>query len=232
VTGHADVYNWKENLLTRIQYIRYSVAFRVYKSAEALFHSVVCLSGCMAAYRRSTLLSFLEDWENQTFWRTRCTYGDDRSITTFLLRRGYKCTFVPEAKTETVVPSTFKKFWKQQLRWKKSWIRETYLAAKFMWRKHPVMSLSFYSNALLTLLSFYIVLRVFFVLPALEGSLPIIYLLGLGLVSFIYLSFCNRHGIYQGWIFPLLWSMLYALILVWQIPYAILTLRDTGWGTR
>ncbi len=232
VTGHADVYNWKENLLTQIQYVRYFVAFRVYKAAESLYDSVICLSGCLAAYPRSVLMRFLNDWEKQKFWGMRCTYGDDRGLTTFVLRTGLSAVYEPQAKTETVVPTSFKGFWKQQLRWKKSWIRETYLLGRFMWKKNPIMSISFYSNAFLTLFSFVIVIRVFFILPALESSLPFFYLVGLALVSFVYLAYCNKHGIHQGWIFPILWSVMYALVLVWQIPIAFLTLRDSRWLTR
>ena len=232
VTGHADVYNWKENLMTQVQYIRYFVAFRVYKAAEALYDSVVCLSGCLAAYPKSILMLFLDEWENQKFWGRQCTYGDDRGLTTFILRMGLRAVYEPLAITETVVPESLQTFWKQQLRWKKSWLRETYLAGHFMWRKHPVMALGFYSNAFLTMFSFIVVIRVFFILPALESSLPIFYLIGLTLVAFVYLAYCNKYGIHQGWIFPIVWSILYALKLVWQIPIALLTLRDSRWLTR
>ena len=232
VTGHADVYNWKDNLLTQIQYIRYFVAFKVYKSAEALYNMVICLSGCLAAYPKPVIMSFLDEWENQSFWGKPCTYGDDRGLTTFLLRKGYKAVYELGAKTDTVVPTTLTRFWKQQLRWKKSWLRETYFVGKFMWRRHPVMALSFYSNTFLTVFSFAIVIRVFFLLPALQSTLPFFYLIGLALVSLVYLSYCNKNGIYQGWIFPIVWSVLYALILVWQIPIAFATLRDSRWGTR
>lgn len=232
VTGHADVFNWKENLLTQIQYVRYFVAFKVYKAAESLYDSVICLSGCLAAYRKDTLTQFLDVWENQKFLGRVCTFGDDRGLTTFILRKGLNTVYEPLSLSETVVPSTFSGFWKQQLRWKKSWLRETYFVSKFMWRRHPVMSISFYSNAFLTVFSFVIVVRVFFILPALESALPTFYLIGLAIVAFVYLAYCNKYGIYQGWMFPILWSVLYALVLVWQIPIAALTLRDSRWGTR
>jgi len=95
-----------------------------------------------------------------------------------------------------------------------------------------MMALSFYSNVFLTIFSFVIVVRVFFILPAIQSTLPIFYMIGLALVSFVYLAYCNKNGIYQGWIFPIVWSVLYALILVWQIPLALITLRDNRWGTR
>ena len=232
VTGHADVYNWRDNLLTQIQYIRYFVAFKVYKAAESLYNMVICLSGCLAAYRKPVIMNIIDEWENQLFWGRPCTYGDDRGLTTFILRHGYKAVYEPDAKTDTVVPTNLTGFWKQQLRWKKSWLRETYFVGKFMWRRHPIMALSFYSNAFLTVFSFVIVIRVFFLLPAIRSTLPIIYLLGLALVAFVYLAYCNKHGIYQGWIFPIVWSVLYAVVLVWQIPIAFATLRDSRWGTR
>lgn len=232
VTGHADVYNWKDNLLTQIQYIRYFVAFKVYKSAEALYDMVICLSGCLAAYPKSVIMSVIDEWENQLFWRRPCTYGDDRGLTTFVLRNGYNAVYEPDAKTDTVVPTTLAGFWKQQLRWKKSWLRETYFVGKFMWRRNPIMALGFYSNAFLTVFSFVIVVRVFFLLPVIKSSIPVFYLLGLALVAFVYLAYCNKHGIYQGWIFPVVWSVLYALVLVWQVPIAFATLWDSRWGTR
>lgn len=232
VTGHADVYNWDDNLLTQIQYVRYFVAFKVYKAAEALYSMVVCLSGCLAAYPKAVIMSFLDEWENQLFWGKPCTYGDDRGLTTFILRNGYKSIYEPDSKTDTVVPTNFTGFWKQQLRWKKSWFRETYFVGKFMWRRNPVMALSFYSNAFLTIFSFVIVIRVFFLLPAIRSTIPVFYLLGLALVAFVYLSYCNKYGVYQGWMFPIVWSVMYALVLVWQVPIAFLTLRDSRWGTR
>ena len=51
VAGHADVYNSDTNLLTKMQTVRYYVAFKAYKSAEAIFGSVMCCRGCCSAYR-------------------------------------------------------------------------------------------------------------------------------------------------------------------------------------
>ena len=45
VAGHTDVANVGRNVLTRMQAMQYYIAFRIYKSAEALFGSVMCCSG-------------------------------------------------------------------------------------------------------------------------------------------------------------------------------------------
>src|SRR6185436_8853881 len=67
VAGHAEVHNAYQNLLTKMQAVRYFVAFKAYKSAEALFGAVTCCSGCCSAYRRESVMKFLELWVRQKF---------------------------------------------------------------------------------------------------------------------------------------------------------------------
>ena len=71
VCGHADVLNVRESWITRMQAVRYFVAFRVVKAAESVFGAVTCCSGCFSAYRREAILPRLEWWESQTLPRHR-----------------------------------------------------------------------------------------------------------------------------------------------------------------
>ena len=84
--GHADVLNVRESWLTRMQAVRYFVAFRVVKAAESVFNAVTCCSGCFSAYRREAIMPRLEWWESQTFLGVESTFGDDRSLTNCVLR--------------------------------------------------------------------------------------------------------------------------------------------------
>ena len=143
VAGHADVYNKNANWLTKTQAIRYFVAFKAYKSADALFGSVICCSGCCSAYRREYVLEVLDAWVNQTFLGARCTYGDDRSLTNYISRK-YRAFYSPTARASTVVPDNWNKYMKQQLRWKKSWTRESLRASQIMWKRNPILALSFF----------------------------------------------------------------------------------------
>ncbi len=136
VAGHAYVANEDTNMLTKMQAVRYYVAFKAYKSAEALFGTVTCCSGCCSAYRRSSIMPFLESWVRQSFLGVRCTYGDDRSLTNYTIYYGYDCVFAPEVAAYTFVPDNMRQFMRQQFRWKKSWVRESLLASTFMWRKN------------------------------------------------------------------------------------------------
>src|SRR5277367_1894811 len=124
VAGRADVLNREESWITRMQAVRYSVAFQVMKSAESVFGCVTCCSGCFAVYRRSAILEHLEVWEHQTFLGSPATFGDDRSLTNYVLR-DHRVVYQSRAVSATIVPATMSKFVIQQMRWKRSWTRES-----------------------------------------------------------------------------------------------------------
>ena len=50
--GTPTCCNLRERWLTRMQAVRYFVAFSVVKAAESVFSAVTCCSGCFSAYRR------------------------------------------------------------------------------------------------------------------------------------------------------------------------------------
>ncbi len=232
VAGHAYVANVDKNVLTKMQSVIYYVAFKAYKSSEALFGSVTCCSGCCSAYRRKYVLKILNKWSNQKFLGVKCTYGDDRSLTNFILKMGYKTLYAPEAKSYTFVPETFKQYRKQQLRWKKSWIRETLKAGTFMWKRNPVASLSFYTGAILSVLAPVVLIRALIWYPLTTRLIPWFYLFGLLLIAIIYGLFYYLHTDDKKWLYGTLYSRLYSFILVWQLPWALFTIRDSRWGTR
>lgn len=232
VTGHGYVANEDDNVLTKMQAVRYFIAFKAFKAAEALFGCVTCCSGCCSAYRRTNVMKILDSWRYQTFLGVRSTYGDDRSLTNYLLAEGYHTLFAPDAVVHTFVPNTFKQFMKQQLRWKKSWLRESYKASRFIWKKNPIMSLFFYLGVILPLMAPFIVIRALVWHPFTSGEMPIYYLLGLLLMASIYGVYYYAYTRDRKWIYGVLFASVYTMILIWQLPYAILNLRDSNWGTR
>ncbi len=67
VSGRTDVANAYTNWLTKTQSVRYYIAFRILKAAEALFRLGHVPFGPLSAYRRSEVLKVLNRWVNQTF---------------------------------------------------------------------------------------------------------------------------------------------------------------------
>ncbi len=232
VAGHAYVYNANKNILTRMQSTRYYIAFKAYKSAESIFGTVTCCSGCCSAYRRSAVLPILDKWEQQRFLGVRCTYGDDRSLTNALLERGLQTLYAPDVISYTIVPETFKQFMKQQLRWKKSWFRESLLASRFMWRRNILTSIIFYLGFILPLLAPFFVIRAIVWLPLTAHRYPFQYFFGLILMSTLYGVYYYIYTKDKYWTYSILFSAFYTLLLMWQLPWAIITIRDTQWGTR
>ncbi len=231
VSGHTDVYNRDTNLLTRMQALRYYIAFKVYKAAESIFGVVTCCPGCCSAYRKTYLDTFIDEWLHQTFLGKECTFGDDRSLTNYMLRE-YRAAYSAEAKAHTVVPDTFSKYMKQQQRWKKSWVRETFIAASFIWRKDPVAAVFFYIYVFLAFSAPIVFIHAMLWSPLVHGILPFLYLFGLFLMLLL-------HGIYyrikthdKRWVLPVLSFWFYTVILMWQLPWAFVTIADTRWGTR
>ncbi len=232
VTGHCDVENVWTNALTKMQSVRYYVAFRIMKAAESIFDSITCLSGPLACYRRERLLEVLDSWENQTFLGQPATFGDDRSLTNLLLRRNYKVRYAEKAQCTTVVPEDHRTFLRQQLRWKRSWFRESLLACTFMWKKQPLMALSFYMGFLLPLVAPAVVLRALVAVPLLQSVWPINYIFGVLVMSAMLSSVYLLVKRSRLWIYGVMFCFYYMFILVWQLPIAVLTFAQTGWGTR
>lgn len=234
VCGHADVLNVRDSWITRMQAVRYFVAFRVVKAAESVFGAVTCCSGCFSAYRREAILPRLEWWENQTFLGVESTFGDDRSLTNCVLR-DWRVLYERRAISHTIVPVTLRAFLIQQTRWKRSWTRESLLVAKFIWRKHPIAAAFAYMSILLPLLAPIAALHSLVWTPLHHGgTLPLTYLAGiyaLALVySFYFLLFQDRYNVL--WLYGILFVFFYLAVMLWQTYYAIATCRTAAWGTR
>jgi hyaluronan synthase len=231
VCGHADVQNPRTNVLTRMQEVRYYVAFRVVKAAESIFSAVTCCSGCLAAYRRSCVMEVLDHWLGQRFLGVPATFGDDRSLTRLMLLR-HRVIYHSEAVCTTIVPESWRVFFRQQLRWKKSWIRENVLLSRFLWKRHPAMVASFYMSVLFPLVSPGIALHALG-LPLIGiGHFSFVYVYGVVLMSSLYaLVYLARHRT-ALWVYGILFSLFYMFALAWQTYYALLTVRRNHWGTR
>jgi hyaluronan synthase len=234
VAGHADVLNERESFVARMQAVRYFVAFRVYKAAESVFGAVSCCSGCFSAYRREAILPSLDDWENQMFLGRPSTFGDDRSLTNFVLL-DWRVVYQARAVSRTIVPTTCSAFVRQQARWKRSWTRESLVVARFFWRKHPAAVLPMYLSIALPLLAPISMVRVLLWRPFDHApDAPLIYFCGLAtgaLLYGLYFELRSRRG--DGmWLFGFLFAFFYVGVLVWQTYYAICTSRTAKWGTR
>ena len=234
IAGHAEVQNSRESWIARMQAVRYFVAFRVCKAAESIFGAVTCCSGCFSTYRRAAIAPVLERWEHQRFLGRPATYGDDRSLTNFVLRT-WDVRYDELARSRTIVPTTFLVFLRQQLRWKRSWTRESLIVGRFIWRRSPLASVWAYLGIILPLVAPLVAVRAIAWQPLVVGAgAPFVYLIGIYAMALVYgLYYGLRHGRYDTlWVFGVLFVFFYLAFLLWQTWYAILTSRNSSWGTR
>ncbi len=231
VCGHCEVENKWTNVLTKMQAVRYFISFRVIKAAESLFGMNSCLSGPFAAYRRSVLLEVLDSWMHQKYLGRPATYGDDRALTNMVLRH-HKVIYDSRAITATIVPETYGQFLRQQARWKRSWFRESLKAFAFIWRKPPLGALSFCVGFILPLLAPAVVLRAVVYLPLSHNVSPLNYIMGVVLMAALMSSTYLLTQRSRLWLYGVPFCLFYMFVLVWQLPWTILTFFRSQWGTR
>ena len=231
VAGRTDVANVYTNRLTKMQAVRYYISFRVMKAAEAYFDSVMCLSGPLSCYRISVVREIFDEWLNQKFMGRKATFGDDRALTNFVVEH-HRTYYQDTAICSTIVPRRHKQFLRQQMRWKRSWLRESLRAGKFIWRKQPFMSFFFYLGLLVPLIAPIIVVYNLVYIPIVRDVFPLTFVLGMFMMS---MMMCFAQLILKKstlWGYGLLFCLYYEFFLLWQMPWAWVTFWVNDWGTR
>ncbi len=231
VAGRTDVANTYTNALTKMQAVRYYIAFRVMKASEGLFDCVTCLSGPISCYRKDIVLAKKDEWLNQRFLGQKATFGDDRAMTNFVLRE-YRTTYQDTAICQTIVPNKYSTFIKQQMRWKRSWLRESLTAGTFIWKKEPFAAIFFYIGLIVPIFAPLIILYNAFYVPLTQNIFPTTFLIGIGLMAFL-MSFSQLfYRKSSTWLYAIWFCLFYEMVLVWQMPIAIVTFWKSNWGTR
>ena len=231
VAGRTDVANTYTNGLTKMQSVRYYIAFRVMKAAEGFFDAVSCLSGPLSCYKKEIIMKHKEEWLNQSFLGQKATFGDDRAMTNFVLN-GHRTTYQDTAVCSTIVPNKYRVFLKQQMRWKRSWLRESLIAGSFMWKKEPFAALTFYMGLIVPIAAPIVVAYNLIYVPIAYRVFPKTFLIGILLMSLLMSAAQLLLRRSSTWIFGMLFCFYYEAVLLWQMPIAWFTFWKSTWGTR
>uniref|UniRef100_A0A8C6SLP5 Hyaluronan synthase 2 n=1 Tax=Neogobius melanostomus TaxID=47308 RepID=A0A8C6SLP5_9GOBI len=135
VGGDVQILNKYESWISFLSSVRYWMAFNIERACQSYFGCVQCISGPLGMYRNSLLHEFLEDWYNQTFMGSHCSFGDDRHLTNRVLSLGYATKYTARSKCLTETPITYLRWLNQQTRWSKSYFRE-WLYNSMWFHKH------------------------------------------------------------------------------------------------
>ena len=230
ISGLTYVRNAYANTLTRMQATRYYISFQLLKSAESVLGAVTCCSGCFAAYRREAVTPLLVEWEHQRFLGMDCTYGDDRALTNRMIKAGWTAKYDAQAEAYTDAPEKYRQFFKQQLRWKKSWTREGPILLAHIWRSRTRALPAVAVQTLAGLLSPFVLLYSL-IQPITHGRLPVVYFVGLYLISGAYALLYRALRNDGLWPYAFLGAFFYITFSP-QLIWAVLRIRDGKWGTR
>src|SRR5262249_1162476 len=75
VGGRVNGSNCNHNWLTRMQTIKYFFGYEYLKNLEKAMHQVMCLSGCLTAYRRQVLIELEPILEDRNVLGVPIKYG-------------------------------------------------------------------------------------------------------------------------------------------------------------
>lgn len=234
ICAHADPENSDQNLLTRMQAAYYFMSFRILKSAESVFMTVFCCSGCSSAYRKSIVNPILDEWLKETFLGLPVTWGDDRSLTNQVIKAGYKTIYSDHARAFTICPATLRQFLKQQVRWKKGWLVNSLFASKFIIKKRPFVAFTyFFPLVFITIITPFIAAKALIINPIIHHSFPTYYFIGVlliaGLLTVFYRIVAKEN---KYWKYLTLWSFINLFLLSFILFYAVATIQNRKWGTR
>lgn len=231
-TGNVLLMNEEQNLLTRMVGTYYWVGLNIYKQAQSVIRSVVCCSGCLAAYRAPLLREIIDEFAAQRFLGERCTHSEDRHLTNLVLRRGYDVVYVEDAVSWTETPATLRGFLRQQRRWKRGYIRESIYTLSYAWRNKRLL----FVQVLLWDLSAPFLsfgLRVALVVTAIRFPTLVLTTIVpswivLMLIRYIFVPLRAREklpGLF-------LYMLFYEACLYWLNLWALVTVKNTSWVTR
>jgi cellulose synthase/poly-beta-1,6-N-acetylglucosamine synthase-like glycosyltransferase len=151
VGGRIHVSNPNENWLTRLQTIKYYFGQEHLKNLERGLRSVMCLSGCLTAYRRHVLMQLEPILENRNILGIPIKYGEDRFLTHQIVKHGYRTVMTMKAMCFTKAATNLRGYFNQQLRWKRSNIVDFIVGIGHAWTLHPLLCLQYLSMLLLLL---------------------------------------------------------------------------------
>ncbi len=235
VAGKVVVYNRSQGTIPRMLQVRYVLSFDFLRAVQSTYGTVYCCPGALAGYRKSVVRDVLDQWMAQTFLGSRCTYGEDRALTNYILDRGYNTVYQRSAVVRTIVPWTYKKLCRMYLRWDRSYVREEIRFGRIIWKRPPTALAIALLDKFVTNLRYpisYISLVLLGMLSLQDPMTSVRFLFAMGLMSFLNMFYYLHSEDSWDFLYGIFYAYFSLFTLFWVFPYAALTVRSKSWMTR
>lgn len=257
VTGHGRIRrdpSSKWNTLEKMQDVWYDSQYRIYKGAESSFTTMSCCSGPFTAYRKAAVKPFLHAWVHDKFFGQEFKFATDRRLTAFVLGAqeketsnnfgvvraekksnessfAWKMVYSPSIRVFIGTPNTISPLVRQQIRWRKSFIRSIFSTGKVFWKRPAIIALLFYLQMSLKIIRPFIILKSLIILPLMGDYVTaVLYFSSVCFTSMIYaIDFRLRNPGNGIWLYRPLMTMLSMFVFSWLVFYALFTIRKTHW---
>ncbi len=256
LSGHCRALNANENTITRFQDSWYEGQFSVRKAFESAFEAVTCVSGPFAAFRKEAIYNFIPAWQSDRFLGQEFRFATDRTLTGFVLGapyvgdrlrekhvgspflkviypdRRWKVVYAKSVRSYTVVPDTFRRLLKQQVRWKKSFVRNIFFTGRFYWRHALPTAIVYYLHVAFVLLGPIVAFRHLVYAPS-HGNptSAVLYLVGIILIGSMFgLAHWREEPNSHRWMYRPLMSIISTTVLSWLLFYALITIKQSKWS--
>lgn len=160
--------------------------------------------------------------------------AEDRGLTAQSLP-SWKTVYVASALAYTEVPDNIRQFSKQQIRWKKGYLRANFFVSSFFWKKNPIMAFIFYMHFMATMTTPLVNVITFVYVPIFMGNW--LWTLSIFLTTMIVgfaegLDYKYRDPRAEYW-----WYKPFSILLLhnftsWFIIAALIDFRRNAWRTR
>jgi cellulose synthase/poly-beta-1,6-N-acetylglucosamine synthase-like glycosyltransferase len=214
------------------------------------------VSGPLAVFRKEAIYNYLPAWANDRFAGQEFPFATDRQLTGYVLgqrwkgkrlkaqfasdpfvasvdypERQWRIEYLRSARVWTNVPATGRNFFKQQARWKKSFIRNLFFNGPYIWRRGTGPAALFYLHALWVVAAPLMFFRHLVWLPY-QGQWVLVglYLAGVFTKGSVYaVAFKIQNPGCTRWVYRPLMSLLSSIGLSWLILYSAATVRKGVW---
>jgi hyaluronan synthase len=235
VAGRVAVLN-RDSMISRMLEVQFALAFDYGRAAQSVYRAVACCPGALSSFRKSIILPYMEEWENQRFLGRPVNHGEDQALTNIVLRQGFDTVYQRTAIVHTLVPTNYSQLSRMFLRWDRSYIVEGFSFARFMFTRYRE------NNRVLPIVTFFVSNLRFVLVAVAIMEFPRLFdtsittlgrtLVALALGAVFSAAYYLRFERSFRWVYGVMYAAFSVVMLQWILPWALITVRDERWGTR